>query len=105
MSYCRFSPESDVYVYADVAGGFTTHVANNNITNEYLRDVATWAREGRLRDLPPPPPLKLPHAGMTFNDETIPACILRLLSLRECGYKVPEYALERLRRESGQVVR
>ena len=30
MSYCRFSSDDwqcDVYVYADVAGGWTTHVA------------------------------------------------------------------------------
>lgn len=44
MSYCRFSSDnwmSDVYVYADVAGGWTTHVAS------------------RRRRIPPVPPFPL----------------------------------------------
>jgi hypothetical protein len=36
VSYCRFSSsffECDVYVYADVSGGWTTHVAGNRRKN------------------------------------------------------------------------
>ena len=55
MSYCRWSSMNwrcDVYVYADVGGGWTTHVA------------------GRRRRVPPIPDLplmRLPSFGGTYN--------------------------------------
>lgn len=55
MSYCRFSSMNwrcDVYVYEDVSGGWTTHVA------------------GRRRSIPPVPDLpigKLPRFGGTWD--------------------------------------
>jgi hypothetical protein len=42
MSYCRWSSndfQCDVYVYEDVAGGWTTHVACNRVVySEPLRE-------------------------------------------------------------------
>lgn len=57
MSYCRFSSmnwQCDVYVYEDVSGGWTTHVA------------------GRRRRIPPIPDLplhRLPNFGGTWSKE------------------------------------
>jgi hypothetical protein len=51
MSYCRWSKECDVYSYADVSGGYTTHVTNgetyNDSTLEEFRDrLLTLRSEG-----------------------------------------------------------
>lgn len=34
MSYCRWSDDSDVYVYEDCRGGWTTHVTNGEDFND-----------------------------------------------------------------------
>jgi hypothetical protein len=42
MSYCRFSSgnfSSDVYCYADIAGGYTIHVAGTKIASRILREL------------------------------------------------------------------
>lgn len=85
MSYCRFSSDnfqSDVYVYADVYGGYTTMVA----------EVRSGGDDSLVK-------IGLPHDGETFNDETAEGVLKRLLSLRELGYHVPEVALLRLKKE------
>ena len=46
MSYCRWSSDgfkSDVYVYADVAGGFTCHVTDGKTFN--VSTAMTMANE------------------------------------------------------------
>lgn len=49
MSYCRWSSEHgecDVYVYVDVAGGWTTHVAERRRKNRYPDEIkALYPRE------------------------------------------------------------
>lgn len=59
MSYCRFSSanwKSDVYVYEDVSGGWTTHVAGRRRTWPVIPDLsillmprfgAEWSAENR----------------------------------------------------------
>ena len=67
MSYCRWSKEhSDVYVYAHVVGGWTTHIVGED----------------------------------AFSDPTPSDCADRLEGLRAKGYRVPQYAIDRLRREA-----
>lgn len=112
MSYCRFSSDchqSDVYVYADVNGGFTTHVAGR--------------RRKPLKPVPEPPPdddmfplaywdactawtqgqgnwewQDITHeaAGQVFNDATEMECVDRLRALQAAGLNVPQYAIDRL---------
>lgn len=36
MSYCRWSEESDVYVYEDCQGGWITHVTNGENFNDSI---------------------------------------------------------------------
>lgn len=117
MSYCRFSSndyQSDVYVYEDVNGGFTTHVASKryvfkeplpdripfSTTNlqAWLDRQATILRMCHEADMEP---IKLEGAGQSFNDETAEECAQRLERLRALGFRVPECALEGLREEYG----
>ena len=43
-----------------------------------------------------------PHDGARFNDETPQLCADRLEMLRAAGYNVPDYAIERLRKETAE---
>jgi hypothetical protein len=111
MSFCRFSTDDfqcDVYVYADVVGGFTTHVAKTrpfldrelpakvpleNI-NEYMerhKKVKEWLDTAERR------PIGLSRDGMTFSDKTAAEAAGRLQSLKEEGYNVPQYVIDALR--------
>ncbi len=116
MSYCRFSSndfQCDVYVYADVTGGFTTHVAGNRVvfggelpevvTLEDGAHAARWyARHKQVMEMVETAEretIKLPHAGETFSDPDACACADRLESLRGLGYRVPQYAIDALRQE------
>lgn len=114
MSYCRFSddPRSDVYVYADVSGGFTTHVARSRTVfpmplppavpfiperrREWLhrRDTVSDLRARASRVA-----IGLPHDGASFNHDTPDECADHLEHLAAIGYVVPRHAIEDLRRE------
>lgn len=119
MSYCRWSSDDfqcDVYVYEDVCGGWTTHVADRRrvIPADVLAslpvgntdDVMTYfARNSALMQwmdnneagyvqLPEP------NAGQSFNDDTPGACADRLEALRTEGFNVPQYAIDELRAEA-----
>ena len=117
MSYCRWSSDNfkcDVYVYADVYGGWRIHVAANRIVGEIPDDrfedfinnkisaeefaslhnaqmeyLKTVVREQ----------IKLPYAGESFDDATPGECADRLEYLRGLGYTVPQYAIDELRQD------
>lgn len=111
MSYCRWSCDghkSDVYCYAHVSGGFTTHVATcrYEVENppepsfENQDEWLAWYKEVRgniagakLVDI------GLPHDGETFSDETLAELRTRLEHLQSLGYHVPKHAFERINRE------
>lgn len=87
MSFCRFSTDdvqSDVYVYANMMGGFTTHVAEARISQKTGRHET----------------IGLPNDGETFTHRTQLECADFLESLREAGYLVPQSAIDRLRAEA-----
>ena len=122
MSYCRWSSDdwkSDLYVYADVAGGYTAHVA------------------GRRRDFTPPEPeaelwadlgkvsteewnarnraynealkeslwiaLPEPSTGSLFNVDTPGEMAAKLKTLRNEGFYIPDYAIEDLEAEQAEL--
>lgn len=121
MSYCRWSSDchqSDVYVYADVSGGFTTHVATRKrhplkpvpvhtktigetpadafiaywtACSSWVDDESNW----EWRDID--------HvaAGQTFSDDTAKDCADRLRKLKAEGVNVPQYAIDDLDAEAG----
>lgn len=116
MSYCQWSDDDcacDVYCYADVAGGYTTHIrkARPVLDTElpppvpFDRERAEeWlARHSKVmewRDTAEYRPIGLPHDGETFNDPTPGECADRLEWLRGLGYNVPQYAIDALREET-----
>jgi hypothetical protein len=89
MAYCRFSSDNfqcDVHCSAEVVeDGSTvwiTHVAAST-------GRGTTARE----------PIRLPHAGESFEDTSAAACLARLRELKRVGYRIPDRALLRLEQE------
>ena len=112
MSYCRWSSDSyrcDLYCYADIGGGFATHVAaRRRIGIEMLPpepDPMTMpsqdfvdANEAWLDALHALPmvAIGLPFDGATFNDPTPAAFKARLLTLRAAGYRFPDSVLDRV---------
>ena len=118
MSYCRWSCDdyrSDVYCYAHVHGGFVTHVASVRVIYaEPLPDpvpfdgghLDQWLDRHRkvseMMAAAAREPLGLPFDGETFDDSTPGEMADRLEWLRGLGYRVPQYAIDRLREEAGQ---
>jgi hypothetical protein len=115
VSFCRFSSDDfqcDVYVYEDVRGGFTTHVAERRYAfaeplppHVQLTEgnVSAWmSRDATMEEIMARTPLVeigLEHDGETFNDDTAGECANRLESLRSLGYIVPQYAIDALRND------
>ena len=117
MSYCRWSPECDVYVYEDVAGGFTCHVGSMRVINiadapkspsfsdysspvseedmqDFLvkyRAYTEWLKDKAIRE-----PIGLEFDGKSFNTETATGMGNELSLLKFQGYLVPDYAIEAL---------
>lgn len=116
MSYCRWSSDGfgcDVYVYEDVSGGFTCHVAAKKITNlqdapkvgsilnldekgrdEWLvrhRAKMDWLENNAIREN-----IGLPYDNQSFNVDTATEMAERLVELKNMGYQVPDYAIEAL---------
>jgi hypothetical protein len=113
MSYCRWSSDGhncDVYVYEDVSGGYTCHVAglriinlheaprcpnlvdmdyprkeNGEISDEALADFMTkhTVYMNWLRDKAIRKPIGLEHDGQSFNVETPGDMAATLCSLKE----------------------
>lgn len=116
MSYCRWSSDdfrSDVYVYSDVEGGYTTHVA----TYRRVGPVTPMPDLDELHSDDPTPWMDRYHAhiesvqatdlvaiglecdGQSFNDPDLHSLMNRLMSLRTMGYYVPQSAIERITTE------
>lgn len=121
MSYCRWSSDDsqcDVYVYEDVMGCFTTHVACNRktLSRDQIPDPvpfdknnieAFMVRQEKVRKLLEnieSKPIGLEHDGETFNDPDARSCADRLIILRNCGYNVPQYAIDALLGKSRESV-
>jgi hypothetical protein len=73
VSYCRWSPDSDVYSYGDGDVGTT------NVWTTHVND------------------------GHGFTDYTLADFKARLLQLRALGHRVPDCALARIDEELAQV--
>jgi hypothetical protein len=117
MSYCRWSTDNfgcDLYCYADVSGGWTTHVAGNRHIGDIpklpplaickTREGADqWVRACKVQSdwlaTAARRPIGGPHDGATFNDGTIFDFKARLLMLREAGYRFPDNVLAAVEEE------
>lgn len=126
MSYCRWSTDRfacDLYCYADVRGGYTTHVAGNRIVGDCPPDMfelmADAARDGKevdhsalmeaewkkdaFLDNCERVDIDLPHAGETFNDPDLTSFRVRLVMLREAGYRFPDSVLAEIDEEMAEI--
>ncbi len=121
MSYCRWSSDGykcDVYVYEDVHGGWTTHVAGrkkaglDTLPPDPLTLIGNMHSEEWLEayrsfheayERLPFVDHAMAGAGETFNDDTPGECADRLERLREVGFYVPDYAIAALREEQSEM--
>jgi hypothetical protein len=123
MSYCRWSSDDwqcDVYVWADVDGGWRTEVAGRRwvfnelpapvelpmpFTNEqFLRWYGREAQVQAMRDDDAHGHwLDLPETegGHSYRHDTPGECADNLERLRAVGLNVPQYAIDALREEAG----
>lgn len=114
MSYCRWSSDDgycDVYVYKCVHGGWVTHVAVRRQPDgcpvkfkdvmpdgkfdakkylEYTKAKSKWLDNVKYLEL------DSPHAGKSFRHSTPKECADNLITLRESGLMVPQYAIDTL---------
>ena len=106
MSYCRWSDKSDVYCYANVNGCWTVHLAGRRRIpgapeNPYKLGTNTdehikWEEEHGAELWVPVPA----YDGQTDWDLGEPEeCRDFLITLKEAGYMVPQYAIDRLNQE------
>lgn len=117
MSYCRWSSDDfqcDVYVYEDVYGVFTTHVAGNRKTlpkdqipepvqfdvNNIEAFIEREEKVAQLLEVIERKSIGLKHDGETFNDPDAGSCAATLIMLKDCGYNVPQYAIDALLEEA-----
>jgi hypothetical protein len=108
VSFCRWSSDDfccDVYCYESALGGFDTHVASHKYLGDIpkLPDITTVTNEEFLESYQKQTeflktaqvaPLGLPFDGECFNDETISELKERLVKLKECGYRIPDYVFQ-----------
>jgi hypothetical protein len=128
VSYCRWSCldfKSDVYVYANVSGAWTIHVAGNRCENtpplryEYPEEHKRYSDDRRLSFTLTPEgaaawrkwenennrrfPIELPHAGETFDTSDPGECADKLQELADLGYCVPDWVIPDLRAEQADM--
>jgi hypothetical protein len=118
MSYCRWSTDDfgcDLYVYEDVNGGWTIHIAQSRVVGEVppvdwsLLDgpAGTGAEFVRQHKAQTDfvfgaefEPINLPHAGQTFNLPTADEAAAKVEELLALGYRAPAYVAANLRAEA-----
>lgn len=111
MSYCRWSSDGfmcDLYAYESVDNFFYVHVAANRVTErcpeidftseETIKNTLPayneWLRKDKERK-----PIGLPYDGKTFVCENINEVYECMVTLKDCGYNVPDFALENVKEE------
>ncbi len=114
MAYCRFSTDDfqcDVYVYEDVDGGYTIHVAkiclvyNDPIPPKVpMSDIDAFIERRTIMDeiykCADEAPTPLQYAGKSFNYDTATDAAAFLQELKHLGYRVPDSVIKDLIDES-----
>jgi len=112
MSYCRWSSRvkrdgtSDLYIYEDVSGGWTTHIAGNKVIQRFslleIQLYAPYLSGGEMFELYDNAEREYytqPWAGETFNDDSLIALRERLVACSWLGFNFPDYVWDRISRE------
>ena len=112
MSYCRWSSDSfqcDLYVYRDVEGGWSIHVAKSRrvfhspipppppegdfkATFEHMEAIIRLLRDATIV------PIGLPYDGKDFRGER-DSTVATLRMLKEAGYRFPYKIIEEIAAE------
>lgn len=116
MSYCRWSTDDfqcDLYIYEDVAGGYTIHVAGNKVVfpedlPEYVdltpETAEAWMERHQkvmaMIEHAERVPLNLPHDGDCFRLDTPTEAADKVQELMGMGYRCPPDVIEVLRAEA-----
>lgn len=112
MAYCRWS-DCDVYVYEDVSGGWTTHVAaRRNVAGK--GPAIDWSSPDTIlvsyqasdkwhKENTDYADIKLPSAGKSFYDDSPGECADRLAALKAEGFDVPQDVIDELRNEQAEM--
>lgn len=115
MSYCRWSSmnwKCDLYCY-ESSDGYTTHVAGNRTVGEVPKvdfnlltpggDTKLFAEQYKAQmdwlSSAERKPIGLPHDGETFHDPDLLSFLVRVTSLREWGYNVPQHVFDAIHEE------
>lgn len=121
MSYCRASNDDfrcDLYIY-ESSVGWVTNVCGSKTDlpddvyppqvpfGPSVEEFAVWlARKRAVTTMINEAglvPIGLPHDGESFCDATPGECADRAESLRALGYRVPQYAIDQLRRDQEEM--
>jgi hypothetical protein len=110
VSYCRFSTDDfrcDLYLYQDVQGGYTLHVAANREVGEIPRVPSVgkcskeeWIEANR-RQIDflmtcERRPIGLGHDGACFRMQDLAEVLATVRMLAAAGYRVPDYLIRDL---------
>ena len=114
MAYCRWSTDDfqcDVYVYADVNGGYTTHLAKTRyVFQEPLPEEVPFdakhipefmERHKKVMEMCAAAkfePIELPHAGECFNLDK-EGTVALLEKLRGLGYRFPANTIQAIQED------
>lgn len=119
MSYCRWSSmnhQCDLYVFADVSGGYTCHVAGM----KRVSDVPCPEMPERWWELPVEKfmelhqaqsdwvdstklvPIGLPHDGESYYSQPRDTMVETLKMLKEAGYNMPGDLIETIAAEEDE---
>jgi hypothetical protein len=108
MSYCRFSSDnfkSDVYVYENIIGGYTIHVAQSrvigdvpkipNLIEASLNDyMEAYTKQTEFMKTADYENIGLKYDGKTFNIDSATECAEKLIELRKEGYHIPDGVID-----------
>ena len=117
MSYCRWSSDnykSDFYVYEDVSGGWTIHMAARRVVGdvpplEWPKDptdkaqqdafMRSYRAQSEFFDTATREDIGLPHDGESYGFATAGECADKCEELAALGYHLPAGVVEALRQE------
>lgn len=119
MSYCRWSSmdhKCDLYVYADVHGGYTCHVAGMKRMSDtpYPESPDKWGelpveefmkwREAQDKWMEESTlvPIGLPYDGESFYNQDRDTMVNTLITLKEAGYNMPDNLIETIQSEEDE---
>lgn len=112
MAYCRWS-ECDAYVYEDVSGGWTTHIAGYrnpagypppfDFSTDESFALSIEARREWSEKNDQHVAIGLSEDGASFNHDSPGECADNLRRLKALGYNIPDDVIAELEEEQREM--